>query len=209
MIYWTKHFHYHTFTGRMLKHIFPILAALFLLSACAPNISVQDFGPYWNQGKVNHSLLGWWNNPDEKDEVKIRVMNRSGTYQIDYIDKKGWEHPEASLQGRTIQVGSYWFMLIKMQDRTEHWVPFMMYRYTVEGNSTRDYTLNAKKMRLFLAKNYPGQENIQAVVCKKKETLCTPHISIRKLDNDVYKILASIPDTKAFWSLDHVSQKTP
>ncbi len=186
----------------------PLLLALFLLSACA-NISVQDFGPYWNQGTVDHALLGYWKVPDAKAQFKIRVLNRSGIYQVDYLDEKGWEDPESSMQARTIQVGDYSFMLVKTRDRADHWIPFLMYRYRVEGNRVLDYALNADKMQAFLAKKYPDQKNIQAVVCKKKDNLCTPHTSIDKLDKNVYKILASIPDTKAFWTLDHFSQKIP
>jgi len=186
-----------------------LLSLLFLLSACA-NIEVKDFGPYWNQGAVNPSLLGWWKNPDDKNQGKIRVMNRYGTYQVDYIDKKGWEHPEASLQARTIQVGGYSFMLVKMQDKTDHWIPFMMYRYRVEGDATWDYALNAEKMHSFLAKNYPGEMNITASCRHKKDNCFGKNTTeITKLDNSVYQILANIPDTKAFWALDHVSQKIP
>ena len=182
--------------------------AIFLLSACA-NISVQDFGPYWNQGTVDPALLGWWKSSDDKDQIKIRVMNRSSTYQVDYIDEKGWEHPDASLQARKILVGSYQFMLIKMQDRIDHWIPVMMYRYRAEGNTTWDYALNAKMMGVFLARNYPNEKNIVAVICRKKDSLCLPHTNIRKLDKDVYKILASVPDTKAFWTCGPAAQKIP
>lgn len=180
----------------MRRAIFLVLT-MFLLASC-DNIQVKDFGPYWNRGTIDPALLGWWETHIDKDLIKIRVMNRSATYQIDPLDKKGWEHPEDSQRARTLQVGQYIFMMIKRQDRSDHWIPVALYRYKIEGDELHIYILNTKSMRTLLAKKYPKEKNITAGCkgnCFAKDT-----ISVNRLDDSAYRILSNIPDTKEFWS---------
>jgi hypothetical protein len=182
---------------RILSLLLPIL----FLSACASNIEVKDFGPYWEKGIVDPAFLGWWKEPVDKDPLKFRVMNRAATYQIAVMDTNGWEIQEAEQQARTLQTGNYLFLMQKVPDRHDRWVPSSMHRYKIDGDKIREYTLNAKKMREFLAKNYSTEKNIDTVLCKKTGKLgCVDHTEIHKLDENVYKILGSIPDTKAFWT---------
>ena len=100
--------------------------------------------------------------------------------------------------------------MIKIYDHGK-WVPFGMHRYKIEGDKVWSYTLNAKKMRAFLAKKYPSEKNIISPLCQKKTCVLAAHVSINKLNKNVYKILASIPDTKEFWTLEKepMAQKMP
>jgi len=184
-----------------LKRILPLLAAVFLLSSC---ILVGDFGPYWDKGTIDPAILGWWQSPANKDKVKTRVMNHAGTYQIDEFDQNGWERPKDAEQARTLQIGNYRFFMLKIHDHGR-WVTFGILRYKIEGDKMWMYTLNAKKMGVFLAREYPNEKNITAATCGGKKGCLGVHgswVIIQKLDNNVYKILSSIPDTRAFWTLD-------
>ncbi len=178
--------------------LFAFCAAVLLLTSCA-NISVKDFGPYWNQGTIQRDYLGWWETSYENTRYRIRVINREATYHVDFLDENGWEVREASLRARTLHIGTYLFLMNKTQDRTDHWVPFDMYRYKIENGNLKIYSLDAKKMRKFLAKNFPHEKNIK-VGCEGK-CFNKNSISIIKLDTNVYKILSSIPDTKYFWTV--------
>jgi hypothetical protein len=191
-----------------LKRIAPLLVAVFLLSSC---IAVGDFGAYWDKGTVDQSMLGWWQS-STKSKVKTRVRNRAGTYRLDEFDQHGREKPQDAMLARTLQVGNYSFLMIKVHDAQRgQWIPYGMFRYKIEDNRMWLYELNAKKIRAFLARNYPDEPNILAAVCKEKSRcIHGSWVRILKLNKNVYKILSSIPDTKEFWTRqEHPAHKIP
>ncbi len=187
---------------QLLRNIFILFTAVFLLTGCA-NIAVEDFGPYWEKAGVDHRLLGWWEIPNDKDQYKIRIMNRASTLHVDTLDRNGWEDPEDSFRVRNLKVGIYPMMMVKIRDKTNRWKPFSVVRYKLEGDKLHTYSLNAKSIRKFLAKKHPTEKNITASCkgkCGNKDS-----IDISKLDASVYVILSTIPDTAEYWERDDQS----
>lgn len=185
-----------------LRNLFIVLIASFFLSGCA-NIAVEDFGSYWEKSGTDHQLIGWWKDPDDKEQYKIRVINRASTLHVDIIDRNGLEDPKGSMRIRNLKLGEYHVMMVKIQDKGDRWKPFSIVRYKLDGKRLYTYSLNAKSIKKFLAKNYPAEKGIIASCegkCAYKDSTRIP-----RLDANIYKILSSIPDTKKYWELDKQS----
>ncbi|MBL8712904.1 MAG: hypothetical protein JNM12_08390 [Alphaproteobacteria bacterium] len=185
-----------------LRNLFIVLIASFFLSGCA-NIAVDDFGSYWEKSGTDHQLIGWWKDPDDKEEYKIRVINRASTLHADIIDRSGLEDPKGSMRIRNLKLGAYHIMMVKTQDKGDRWKPFSIVRYKLDGKRLYTYSLNAKSMKKFVAKNYPAEKGIIASCegkCANKDSTHIPH-----LNANIYKILSSIPDTRKYWKLDKQS----
>ena len=176
-----------------MKKILLCLTVLFL-SSCIP---VEDFGIYWDKGIIDPALLGKW-----KGEANngYHMINKGGTYQIDSLDKEDRKEKDYSpIAARTLKVGSYTFLMtfIKEGDEKET----VLIRYKKKGDIIQQYSLKSRKMDTFLEKNYSKAKNIKKFKCKGR-CWYNPGVRIEKFDNEVYKILSEIPDTKKFWILD-------
>ncbi|MFH1157969.1 MAG: hypothetical protein V1721_03680 [Pseudomonadota bacterium] len=163
-----------------MKKILLCLTALFL-SSCIP---VGDFGPYWDKGIIDPALLGKWNGEDKEG---YGIVDKGGTYQIDTLDER--EKKEKSyvpMTARTLKAGSYTFLMIKESNKKE------VIRYKIEGDVIQKYSLAPEQLSAFLLKEkYPEAKNI-----------VFGEVHIENFDDEVYKILSEIPDTKKFWVPD-------
>ena len=173
-----------------MKKFLLCLTVLFL-SSCIP---VEDFGIYWDKGIVDSALLGKWKG---KENNGYHMVNKGGTYQIDSLDEEDKkEEGYAPIAARTLKVDGYTFLMAFLKEDDEK-VPVLI-RYKKKGDIIQQYSLKSKRMSAFLEKNYSKTKNIKKSECEGK-CWYDPGVRIEKFDDEVYKILSEIPNTKEFW----------
>lgn len=178
-----------------MKQIIAALALLFL-AACIP---VGDFGSYWAKGFVDSNLLGKWDEVQQSGSAKygdaVKVSQNGSMYRIDSLDpaeraKKDYQPVDA----KTLKAGKYLLLMTKDDNKKSG----DLVRYIVKGDTFLEYTLDPKATGAFLKKHYPNAKNIEHPVCKKK--CMFDEVRVKKFDDEVYKILSGIPDTKEYWT---------
>ncbi len=195
-----------------MKNFLLCLAVVFL-SSCIP---VDDFGSYWQKGYVDPALLGKWSvtTPREDDERKearsvkvvvdvFQVVNKKGIYQFDSLDEKDRQEKDYSPEpARSLKVGSYMFLMEpdKKNLKKHRFIKGYIRRYKLEGNVLQFCSLVPERTGAFLNKKYPKTKNIRRHVCIGK--CMWDGVNIKKLNDEVSKVLSDIPDTKEFWQCD-------
>jgi hypothetical protein len=182
-----------------------LVFAILCISACIP---VDDFGAYWEKGVVDHALQGKWEevSSDPAKRNQIQVTEKDGSDQIDSLDKQEREKKDDAADSvRSLKVGPYmYFMAIEQQkpsiekDGSAHTYPPIrgLVRYEVKEGILLQYSLNDGRMIAFLAEKYPDAKNIVV-----KKFMSSDSVEIKTLDDEAFKILSKIPDTKEFWKL--------
>lgn len=178
--------------------------AVFLLSSC---LNVSEFADYWSKGYIDKSVLGYWDQIDPQNHFQgaweFRDQN-DGEYHFIMFDKKesreGW-------QGKTLDIGNYKFLMVAMDWRRP--TPGgIFFRYEIKGDKFYMYSLDPKKADELIKSHRLDQKNIR-VVWKPKG--CCPEagdrIEVQKLDREVVKFLADIPESE--WSSGVVFVRRP
>ena len=197
-----------------MRNLFLCLA-MVLLSSCIP---VDDFGTYWEKGTIDPALLGRWveitspaRDADDRKEARtvkvsdkkegIQVVNQGGTYRIDSLDEEERQKKDyAPMPARTLKAGCYTFLMVIDKERDDKSrISRDLVRYEIQGDVFRDYSLDDGRMSAFLEEKYPGAKNIGRPACKGNGK-CLRFVRIGTLDDEVFKILSEIPDTKEFWT---------
>lgn len=181
-----------------LKTLFLILSIL-LLTSCIP---VDDFGAYWNKGTVDAAVPGKWQKMEKHKKAEfVRITDEGGRYRIDTLDKKDLAQKDYSpILAKTLTAGEYtFFMAMSKKTGAAHFTPEGLVRYEVHGGVLTEYNLVDRRMGPFLADKFPHARNITAPKCR--ESCVYDSVKIRKVDAEVVKILAAIPDTKEFWTV--------
>jgi len=175
--------------------------SVVLLASCIP---VEDYGPYWKKGVVDPALLGVWQKvpvPDADDRREsrsikspandgVRVTAGKGSYRIDTLDEKERQEKDyRPLIARTLKDGPYTFLMANDGPNPD------FIRYVLKDGTAAQYRLEGAPMGRLLKEKYPHAKNI-GTNCKWAP-LC-----IRKFDAEVYAILAAIPDTPEYWTLE-------
>lgn len=180
------------------RSFFLCLAVLFL-SSCIP---VDDFGVYWNKGTVNTKVLGKWQKMERHKKAEyVRITDEGGRYRIDTLDKKERMQKDYSpILAKTLTAGKYtFFMAIDKKSGASHFTPEGLVRYEIHRGVLTQYNLVDRRMGKFLADHFPHARNITAPKCR--DHCVYDSVKIRKLDAEVVRILAAIPDTKEFWTV--------
>jgi hypothetical protein len=174
------------------------LAVLFLAS-CIP---VDDFGAYWNKGAVDTAVLGKWQKMERHKKAEfVRITEEGGRYRIDTLDKKERAAKDYSpILAKTLTAGKYtFFMAMSKKSGQAHFSPEGLVRYDIHHGVLTEYNLVDRRMEKFLEGKFPHARNITAPRCR--ENCVYDSVKIRKLDAEVVKVLAAIPDTPEFWTV--------
>lgn len=191
-----------------------LILALLCVSACIP---VEDFGVYWDKGFIDHALQGKWEevSSDREKKGKLEVTEKDGLDYFESLVEEDKKKDHETITARSLKAGSYmFFMVIDKQKPSvnpdngsvEKASPPIkgLVRYEIKEGVFRQYSLNDEHMIVFLKEKYPSAKNIEV-----KKFLSSDSVEIKTLDDEVYKILSEIPDTKEFWKLQGEWHKMP
>ncbi len=126
---------------------------------------------------------------------------REGTYRIDSLDEEERRKKDyAPMPARTLKAGRYTFlMVIDNEGKDKNHASRDLVRYEIQGDVFRDYSLDDDRMISFLKEKHPHAKNIGRPDCKDIGK-CLRFVRIGTLDDEAFKILSEIPDTKKFWT---------
>lgn len=178
---------------------FILCFAILFLTSCIP---VDDFGAYWNRGTVDANVLGTWQKVEKNKKAEyVRITDEGGRYRIDTLDRKERQQKDYSpILAKTLTAGKYtFFMAMDKKSGAAHFTPEGLVRYEIRRGVLTQYNLVDRRMAKFLANKFPHARNITAPKCR--ESCVYDSVKIRKLDAEVVRILAAIPDTKEFWTV--------
>ncbi|MEZ0222955.1 MAG: hypothetical protein ACAH83_00245 [Alphaproteobacteria bacterium] len=178
---------------------FILCLAVLFLSSCIP---VDDFGTYWNKGTVNAAVTGKWQKIERRKKAEfVRITDEGGRYRIDTLDKKERGQKDYSpIFAKTLTAGKYtFFMAMSKKSGAAHFSPEGLVRYDIHHGVLTEYNLVDRRVGKFLADKFPHARNITAPKCR--ENCVYDSVKIRKLDAEVVKVLAAIPDTGEFWTV--------
>jgi hypothetical protein len=186
-----------------MKKFLPLFLLAAWLSSCIP---VDDLGVYWDKGVIDTLLIGEWK-PDKEFRPRsnaepLVIAKGNAVYVIDSpIEKIREREDYKPTYARTLRVGKYLFFMMGPEQGA-------LLRYVVKDDKLEIYTLHAHEMGGFLSKNYLGTKNIQIDKCaicraRAKHDDTFDDVKIKLFDAEVFDILSKIPDTSAFWKLEH------
>jgi hypothetical protein len=173
-----------------------VLAAALIISSCIP---VDDFGAYWDKAVVDAHLLGSWTQvPARPDQTRergyaigriMRIGEKDGAYQIVEEDNHQFA-PE-----RSLPVGKYQFLAFPGKNG------YIM-RYKLRQNVLEFCFQNGPNLVDFVESNYPRVVNLKRNRAEGK------YMTIALFDDEVFDVLAHIPDTDSFWVCDERFERT-
>jgi hypothetical protein len=175
-----------------MKHA-AVVAALLCLAACIP---VDDFGPYWNRGSIDRRLVGDWKmvaaGPEQtrRDGYGIgdvmRIAIKGDAYELTPLDDAGKQRDDPLYPAKTLVVGPYRFLAYGPIDG-------MMEPYRLQGRTLTICAQFGPAMVDFMAARYPNALNIGRNEGEGK------FVVIKQFDDEVFKVVASIPNTSSYW----------
>jgi hypothetical protein len=183
-----------------MKKLLPLFFLAALLVSCIP---VDDLGGYWDKGVIDKLLIAKWL-PDREfkshsDSEPLVITSNGDIYKIDSPNEKERQRENYKpTYARTLQVGNYLFFMVGPRQGD-------LLRYVVRGNALEIYTLNAHAMGVLLKRDYPDVKNIQIDECaicrtRSKHDESYDDVKIKLLDDEVFALLAKVPDTAAYWT---------
>jgi hypothetical protein len=183
-----------------------LLCLVLLLTSCL-TVDVDDFGPYWDKGYVDVALLGKWGeiDPNDKNVIHAEILAENGMYLFSDFDKSNESDDSKQDVGRTLKTGSYTYIMYgdKKALINGRLKKGFLWRYKIAENKIVLYGLNTDQMVKFLKKKFPDEKNLEKKPCNVKEEKCLfDGLHVKKLDEEILRILADIPDTKEFWTYE-------
>jgi hypothetical protein len=184
---------------------FLLVVATLPLFSCFP---VEDFGAYWDKAGADKRLAGSWE-MSKADLLRlgkgdapplamgfgrtVRFVERGGAFEMSVEDG------QTVYPVKTLSVGRYQFFATgpeKTRGRIQ--------RYRVGGRMLEFCTYpDPSVVEEFVKTHYPNAVNM------KKNTGDGDYMEIVLFDDEVFKILSNIPDTKAYWVCDVKYQRVP
>jgi len=176
-----------------------LLFAVLLLTSC---IDVDDYGAMWEKTTVDPALQGRWakiseDNPNKTTGQEWTFTLKDGAYEI-----QGYAHGQTDndplYPAKTLKIGPYLFLGNGPDKGT-------IVRYEVDRDISMWFVIKPQPAWAFIAKNFPSQEVIyrdDPDESESKQANDDRPLRISYFDDETAKILASIPDTEAFWDPD-------
>lgn len=180
-----------------------LVVATLPLFSCFP---VKDFGAYWDKAGTDKRLAGSWEISKaellrlKKHEtpplalglgLTARFVERGGAYEISI------EGGQTAYPIKTLSIGHYQFLAVGPPNGR-------IQRYRVGGRMLEFCTYpDVSLVEEFVKTHYPNAANI------KRNRDEGDYMEIALFDDEVFKILSKIPDTKAYWVCDVKYQRIP
>lgn len=176
-----------------MKNILMLGLALLALAGC---LSVDDFGDYWGQAKLDPAFAGRWQKLQAKGDKTIEQVvftEQDGAYDVSATtDGKPAEDFTSPYPVRSLTLGDYQFLLSRNRGLGGD-----MMRVRPVGQQLEFYALQSDAAQKLLKTPNPNL-NFSAY-----------SVGIRRLDAATAAWLAAVPDTPVYWHKTVVYQRVP
>jgi hypothetical protein len=189
-----------------MKRSLLLLIPLLPLAAC---LTVEDFGAYWDKAGTDTRLAGNWKEvaarPDQTREHGygigniFHIVERGGSYEISvqpvHDNPTKW-HDRPLYPVKTLNVGPYHFLAVGKQKG-------LLVRYKVNATALDVCLPFGPNLVDFVESHYSNAVNM------KKNKGEGSYMTIALFDKEVFKILASVPDTETLWACEFKHERVP
>lgn len=172
-----------------------LFLALIMLSSCIP---VDDLEAYWDKGAVDSSFVGTWQPQNRADAQTVLIAKDGDMLRVDSSDAKEREKKDYRPEFAKIIQRSKGNKFLVISEGVKHPKSGSLIRFKMAGDTLTVYDLNAAAVEAYLKEKYPHAANIR---------VDDNQVKIATLDDETFKILCGIPDSKTYWSEEGLYKK--
>jgi len=160
-----------------------------MLASC---IDVEDFAATWSKTFLDPDLAGHWRKISQVPEDARHQWffnERHGAYEVQLFTDNRADDDGPMYPVKSLAVGPYLFLANGPQKG-------LMIRYKVVDGDVLWYKLDFRKTWAIIQEKYPDQKNIY------QDSAADGAVKIKTFDDEVFRIISTIPDDDVFWHLD-------
>jgi hypothetical protein len=174
-----------------------LVSLLFLpLAACIP---VEDLGDYWAKAQKDPQLVGSWKvveGPAENVGTIRRFIDSGDGFTQSVFDSQGKPidtHPPKGCLFKTLKIGPYTFLFFGSSEPSAAGKrEGTLDRYRIQGDTAEFIENLGPNWVEYVKTNYQNAANM------KKNIGEGDYVRIIKFDDEVAKIISSVPDTEYY-----------